>query len=176
MHSKYNLSLGKLRVVAYIKTDIYSVMWILLFFCQQVNGVNVMRIPSRDAYSFGLQLLNILFTKEELAVSLLFKSKKSEKPGLEQRRVENMLRLIEKQFGNDWDLRTLSQKVNRVSGQFQRHAGLDFLIYVHTLLTIPFYISCYGHTHYLLLICLCIIIIMVDSFTNHSLILFVYHM
>ena len=76
MHSKYNLSLGKLRVVAYIKTDIYSVMWILLFFCQQVNGVNVMRIPSRDAYSFGLQLLNILFTKEELAVSLLCKSKK----------------------------------------------------------------------------------------------------
>ena len=146
-------------------------MWILIF-CEQVNGVNVMRIPSRDAYSFGLQLLNILFTKEELAVSLLFKSKKSEKPGLEQRRVENMLRLIEKQFGNDWDLRTLSQKVNRVSGQFQRHAGLDFLIYVHTLLTIPFYISCYGHTHYLLLICLCIIIIMVDSFTNHSLILF----
>ena len=65
-----------------------------------------------------------------------------------------------------------------MSGQFQRHActnaGLDFLIYVHTLLTIPFYISCYGHTqwHYLLLICLCIIIIMVDSFTNHSLILF----
>ena len=71
-----------------------------------------MRIPSRDAYSFGLQLLNILFTKKELAVSLLFKSKKSEKPGLEQGRVE-MLRLIEKRFGNDWDLRTLSQKVNQ---------------------------------------------------------------
>ena len=113
VHSKCNLSLGKLRVVAYIKTDTYSVMWILLFFCQQVNGVNVMRIPSRDAYSFGLQLLNILFTKEELAVSLLFKSKKGEKPGPEQRRVENMLRLIEKRFENDWDLRTLSQKVNQ---------------------------------------------------------------
>ena len=112
MHSKCNLSLGKLRVVPYIKTDIYCNVDSLIF-CQQVNGVNVMRIPSRDAYSFGLQLLNILFTKEELAVSLLFKSKKSEKPGLEQGRVEKMLRLIEKRFGNDWDLRTLSQKVNQ---------------------------------------------------------------
>ena len=61
-----------------------------------------MRIPSRDAYSFGLQLLNILFTKEELAMSLLLKSK-----------VEHMLKLIERRFGNDWDLRTLSQKVNQ---------------------------------------------------------------
>ena len=72
-----------------------------------------MRIPSRDAYSFGLQLLNILFTEEELAVSLLFKSKKSTKPGLDQGRVEKMLKLIERRFGNDWDLRTLSQKVNQ---------------------------------------------------------------
>ena len=72
MHSKCNLSLGKLCVVPYIKTDIYCNVDFVTF-CQQVNGVNVMRIPSRDAYSFGLQLLNILFTKEELAVSLLFK-------------------------------------------------------------------------------------------------------
>ena len=47
------------------------------------NGVNVMRIPARDAYSYGLQLMDILFTKEELSSSLLFKSKKSEKPGLD---------------------------------------------------------------------------------------------
>ena len=72
-----------------------------------------MRIPSRDAYSFGLQLLNILFTKEELSVSLFFKSKKSDKPGLENERVENMLKLIEKRFGSDWDIRTLTQKVNQ---------------------------------------------------------------
>lgn len=72
-----------------------------------------MRIPSRDAYSFSLQLLTILFTKEELSASLLFKSKKSEKPGLDQGRVEKMLKIIEKRYGNDWDLRTLTQKVNQ---------------------------------------------------------------
>ena len=41
-----------------------------------INGINVMRIPSRDAYAFALQLVDVLFTKEELASSLLFKSKK----------------------------------------------------------------------------------------------------
>lgn len=49
-----------------------------------VGGVNVMRLPSRDAYSLALQLLDILFTKEELGSSLLFKSKKSNKPGLDR--------------------------------------------------------------------------------------------
>ena len=43
-------------------------------------------------------------------MSLLLKSKK---PGLDQGRVEHMLKLIERRFGNDWDLRTLSQKVNQ---------------------------------------------------------------
>lgn len=38
---------------------------------------HLMQIPSRDAYSFGLQLLDIFFTKDELSSSLLFKSKKS---------------------------------------------------------------------------------------------------
>lgn len=42
-----------------------------------VNGVHVMRLPSRDAYSFALQLLDILFTREELASSLMFKSPKN---------------------------------------------------------------------------------------------------
>ena len=41
-----------------------------------VNGINITRIPSWDAYSYGLQLMDILFTKEELAASLLFQSKK----------------------------------------------------------------------------------------------------
>lgn len=41
-----------------------------------VNGRNIMRIHSRDAYSYGLQLMDMMFTKEELASSLLFKSKK----------------------------------------------------------------------------------------------------
>ena len=72
-----------------------------------------MRLPSRDCYSFGLHLLDILFTKEELSTSLLFKSKKSERLGLDQERVEKMLKLIERRYGNEWDLRTLMQKVNQ---------------------------------------------------------------
>ena len=39
------------------------------------NGVNLLRILTRDAYSDGLQLMDVLFTKEELSGSLLFKSK-----------------------------------------------------------------------------------------------------
>lgn len=56
-----------------------------------MNGVNLLRIPSRDAYAYALALMDVLFTKEELAMSLLFKSKKSEKPGLDRERVEKVL-------------------------------------------------------------------------------------
>ena len=38
-----------------------------------INGINVMCLPARDAYAFGLQLLDSLFsTKEELAWVLHF--------------------------------------------------------------------------------------------------------
>ena len=84
-----------------------------MYILKQVGGVNVLRLPSRDAYSFALQLLDILFTKEELQSSLLFKSKKSEKPGLDQSRVEKMMRLIERRYGNEWDIKTLTAKVNQ---------------------------------------------------------------
>ena len=43
------------------------------------NRVNLLRIPTRDAYSYGLQLMDTLFTREELSGSLLFKSKKKVK-------------------------------------------------------------------------------------------------
>ena len=41
----------------------------------------MMRVPARDAYAFALQLMDALFTKEEMSRSLLYKSDKSEKPG-----------------------------------------------------------------------------------------------
>ena len=78
-----------------------------------VGGVNVMRLPSRDAYSFALQLLDVFFTKEELATSLLFKSKKSDKPGLDTERVEKLLKFVERRYGDNWDLRTLTSKANQ---------------------------------------------------------------
>ena len=43
--------------------------------CKKINGINVMMLPTRDAYSFGLQLMDLMFTKEEQSTSLLFKSK-----------------------------------------------------------------------------------------------------
>ena len=41
-----------------------------------INGKNVMKIPVAGLYNFSFQLLDMLFTKEELAKSLLYKSKK----------------------------------------------------------------------------------------------------
>ena len=49
-------------------------------------------LPTHNPYAFALSAISVLlFTNEELGGSLLFKSKKSEKPGLEQKRVETFL-------------------------------------------------------------------------------------
>ena len=62
----------------------------------QVKGINILRLSARDAYAFRLQLLDILFTKEELSGSLPFKSKKSTKPGLDRERVDRLLGKVTK--------------------------------------------------------------------------------
>jgi len=56
----------------------------------QVSGTNLLRLPARDAYSYALSLVGIIFTKEELPSSLLFKSAKSEKPGLPKLGVDKL--------------------------------------------------------------------------------------
>ena len=56
----------------------------------QVSGTNLLRLPARDAYSYALSLVDIIFTKEELSSSLLFKSAKSEKPGLPKLGVDKL--------------------------------------------------------------------------------------
>lgn len=80
-----------------------------------VGGISaqIMQIPSRDAYSFGLQLLDIFFTKDELASSLLFKSKKSTKQALDHGKVEKLLGCIRKRYGDEWDLKSFTQKTNQ---------------------------------------------------------------
>ena len=50
-----------------------------------------MRIPAKDAYSYGRALLDLLFTKEEQKASILLPSKKSEKPPLDQESVQQIL-------------------------------------------------------------------------------------
>lgn len=78
-----------------------------------VNGVYVMRIPSRDAYSYALRLLDVFFSKEELGKSLLFKSLKSDKEALDHRKVEQLLQCVEKRYGDKWDIKTLTAKINQ---------------------------------------------------------------
>jgi hypothetical protein len=71
------------------------------------------RISARDPYSYALQAMDVLFDKEELAASLLFKSKKSSKPSLDPTRVELMLSHIDNRFGKTWDIKMLTQKANQ---------------------------------------------------------------
>ena len=44
----------------------------------QVNGTNVLIIPSKNPYTFGLTLLDMFLSREELSMSLLFSSSKSD--------------------------------------------------------------------------------------------------
>ena len=70
-------------------------------------------IPARDAYAFGLVLMDSLFTKEELAVSLLYKSKKSEKPGLDENRVAKIINLMSRRYPDGWDMKSFTAKANQ---------------------------------------------------------------
>ena len=78
-----------------------------------VNGVDVSEIPSRNPYSYALRLMDVFFTKQEMAVSLLFKSRKSDKPALAEDRVKKLLSYVEMRFGDEWDLKTLTAKANQ---------------------------------------------------------------
>ena len=44
-------------------------------------------MPTRVVYPFALELLNMFFTPEELAQSLVYKSKRSDKDGLDKDKV-----------------------------------------------------------------------------------------
>jgi len=72
-----------------------------------------MRLPARDPYAFGLQLTDSLYSKVELLTSLWFSSKKSDKHALDREHVAKMLSLIDRQFGQDWDLRIFTAKANQ---------------------------------------------------------------
>ena len=57
----------------------------------QTGSINLLRLPAPTPYAFALSALDVLFTKEELSTSLLFESKKSDKPGLDHQKVEVLL-------------------------------------------------------------------------------------
>ena len=61
-----------------------------------INGKNTMRIPATGLYNFGFQLLYMLFTKDELSKSLLYKTPRSSKLALDEEKVQRLLHLVEK--------------------------------------------------------------------------------
>ena len=54
-----------------------------------VNGRNVMLMPTRDCYTFGLDLMIMHFTPEELGEPLVYASSKTGKPGLDKDRASS---------------------------------------------------------------------------------------
>ena len=54
--------------------------------------MDVRHLPAKDVYAYALALLDIMFTKDELARSLIHPSPKSSKPGLPRDRVRRFFR------------------------------------------------------------------------------------
>ena len=61
-----------------------------LFFLK-VNGINLLNLHASDELAYGRMLLDALFTRTELKDSLVFATIRSEKAGLDRRRVEMLL-------------------------------------------------------------------------------------
>lgn len=80
---------------------------------QIVNGTNVFKIPFKDPYCYGLQLMDIIFSKQELADSPLFKSSRSERLALDQKRVGQLLDIMERRCGENWNLHIFTTKANQ---------------------------------------------------------------
>ena len=64
-----------------------------LFFLK-VNGINLLNLHASDELAYGRMLLDALFTRTELKDSLVFATIRSEKAGLDRRRVEMLLRKL----------------------------------------------------------------------------------
>ena len=100
-----------------------------------INGVNAMEIPTRDCYSYALDLMSMHFTREELSRSLIYQSSRSKKPALEKAKVscfhniyvcivailvtqvDQIMLLVKKKFGKPnnppIDQKLLLQKMNQ---------------------------------------------------------------
>ena len=61
---------------------------------QIVKGVDVMPIPTHNAYTFGLQLLDKFFTKDELGSCIAFQGTRSKKTLLNQEKLCQLIELI----------------------------------------------------------------------------------
>lgn len=55
-----------------------------------MNGINLLNLHASDELAYGRMLLDALFTRTELKDSLVFATIRSEKAGLDRRRVGNV--------------------------------------------------------------------------------------
>lgn len=80
-----------------------------------INGVNIAQLPASSPYAYGLLLLDILFTKEELGCSLMYQRPgRSNKKGLDEKRVAQLVSLIQKRYkSNEYDMKVLVAKINQ---------------------------------------------------------------
>ena len=77
-----------------------------------IHGVNISSLPAKDAYAYALILLDSLFTKEELGCSLMYKSPKSSKPALDNRRVNQLISLVQKRYKpHEYNMKILISKM-----------------------------------------------------------------
>ena len=68
-------------------------------------------LPTYMPYALALAAISAMFTNEELGSLLPFKSKKSNEPGLDPKRVEIFLEELDHRFPTGWNLKTLKAKI-----------------------------------------------------------------
>ena len=67
-------------------------LMIVCFASQQVNGLSLLLVSGTTPYAFALNVLDILFTKAELAGSLLEASRRSTRKALDKTKVQLLYR------------------------------------------------------------------------------------
>ena len=55
-----------------------------------IKGVDINLLPAKDIYHFGLMLLDLYFTNDELSKSLVMPSTRSNQPVLDQKKVSTI--------------------------------------------------------------------------------------
>lgn len=78
-----------------------------------INRVDISTLPAKNAYAYALILLDCFFTKDELRTSLMFKSARSSKDTLYQKRANHLLSLVQKRYQpKEYDMKKLISKIN----------------------------------------------------------------
>jgi len=77
------------------------------------DGLANAYLSTKDCYGYALLLLDDIFSKDELSSSLMLKASRSSKPGLDEKRVQQLIGLVEKRYPGKLDMKILISKVNQ---------------------------------------------------------------